>query len=126
MQTRWILTLALALGMAATPALAGHRHRSGCGHAYSRAHGGWVSVNVATPHFGFSFSRAPRYDRYYGDRYYRDRYDDDRYYGSPYGGRYGGYSSWDPYRYDSRYDKHRGYWKGHHGHRHGYRDRHCH
>ena len=47
MQTRWILTLALALGMAATPALAGHRHRSGCGHAYSRAHGGWVTIDDA-------------------------------------------------------------------------------
>ena len=120
MQTKWVLALALTLGMAAAPALAGHRHGGGCGHVYSQARRGWVAVNVATPHFGFSFSRAPRYDRYYdpyGGRYYDGR-------SRGYSGR-GGYGRWDPYRYDSRYDRHRGYWKHHHGHHHGYKSRHC-
>ena len=114
MKTRWAFALLLILGLAALPAMAGHKHRRGCGHVYSRSHGGWIGINVATRNFGFSFQSAPRYDgRYYRDRYYGDRYYD------PYGGR--GY--WDPYRYDRRYDKHRGYWKKHRGHRHGYKDR---
>jgi hypothetical protein len=93
--------------MAAAPAMARHKHRRGCGHVYSSAHRGWISVNVATRGFGFSFSSAPRYGRY----------DDRRY--DPYYGR----GRWDPYRYDSRYDRHRSYWRAHYGHRHGYKDR---
>lgn len=119
-QTRWTLVLVpvLLLGLAAAPAMAGHKHRRGCGHVYSRAHHGWVSVNVATPHFGFSYSRAPRYDPYG----YDDRYQPDRYYDRGYDRGYGD-GRWDPYGYDSRYDDHRGYWRDHHGHRHGYQGR---
>ncbi|MCB1022683.1 MAG: hypothetical protein KDC27_22320 [Acidobacteria bacterium] len=117
MRTRWALAFLMAFALSAMPAMAGHRHGRGCGHMYSRAHNGWVSVNVATPYFGFSYSRAPRYDRY-DDRHY-GRYSDP--YGGP--GYGGGYGYWDPYRYDSRYDRHRGYWKHHNGHRHGYKDR---
>ena len=114
MRTKWVLAFVLIFGLSALPAVAGHRHGRGCGHAYSRAHHGWVAVNVATRSFGFSYRSAPSYDRYYGDRYYGNRY-----YGDPYGGGY-----WNPYRYDSRYDKHHGYWKKHHGHHHGYHG-HC-
>jgi hypothetical protein len=102
--------------MAAMPAMADHRHGRGCGHVYSQARHGWVSVNVGTRNFGFSYQSAPRYDRYY-DPYYDGRYD--RGYSRGYGRGYG----WDPDRYDSRYSKHRGYWKHHHGHHHGYKDR---
>ena len=115
MTTRLALALGLILGIAALPATAGHRHRRGCGHVYSRAHHGWVSVNVATRGFGFSFQSS----RPYRDRYYRDPYYDP-YYGRGYGGGY-----WDPYHYDSRFDRHRGYWKKHRGHRHRYKARCC-
>jgi hypothetical protein len=111
MRTKWVLAFALVFGLSAMPAMAGHRHGRGCGHVYSRAHHGWIAVNVVTRNFGFSYQSAPRYDPSGGDRYYGKGY---RSYG-------GGY--WDPYRYDSRYDRHRGYWKKHHGHRHNYHDR---
>jgi hypothetical protein len=121
MRTKWVLAFALVFGLSAMPAMAGHRHGRGCGHVYSRARHGWIAVDVASRNFGFSYRSAPRYDAYGGGRYYGDRYYGDRYYGDPYGGYGGGY--WDPYRYDSRYDKHRGYWKKHWGHRHNYHDR---
>ncbi len=123
MKTSWALSLALVLGLTALPALAGHKHRRGCGHVYSRGHGGWISINVATRNFGFSYSRAPRYSRYDRDRYYGDPYGGGYYGGDPYGGGYYGRGSWDPYYYDRSYDRHRGYWKKHRGHRHGYKAR---
>lgn len=101
MRTKWVFVIALMLGLAAMPAMARHRHHRGCGHVYSRARHGWVSINVATRNFGFSYTHAPRS---------RGRYS-------------GPYGYWDPYRYDSRYDRRRGYWKKHRGHRHGYKDR---
>jgi hypothetical protein len=119
MRTRWALTLLLALGIGAIPAMAGHKHRHGCGHFYSPARRGWVAIGVGSGNFGFSYSSAPRYHGY-GDRYYGDPYYDGRNRGWS---RYGGGGFWDPYRYDRHYDKHRGYWRGHRGHRHGYKDR---
>jgi hypothetical protein len=95
--------------------MAGHKHRHGCGHVYSQARRGWVSVGVGSGGFGFSYRSGPSY--YYG---HPGRYYDGRHHG--YSSRWGG-GFWDPYRYDSRYDKHRGYWRDHHGHRHGYKDR---
>ena len=120
MKTKWALAIALILGMAAMPALAKHKHRRGCGHVYSRPHHGWVSVNVATRGFGFSFQSSRRGDHYrdrYSDRYYREPYHDP-YYGRSYRG-----DRWDPYYYDRSYDRHKGYWKKHRGHRHGYQSR---
>ena len=102
MHIKWALALGLTLGLAATPALAGHKHRRGCGHVYSRPHNGWVSINVATRGFGFAFQSSRRYDPY-GDRYYREPYYDP-YYGRGYDRGY----RWDPYYYDRSYDRPQG------------------
>lgn len=68
----WIAVTALAF-LTALPLAAGHRHGRDCGHRYSRAARGWISIGVHTPYGGGYFSRAPSRGYYSRDPYYDDR-----------------------------------------------------
>ena len=63
--------LLLAGLLLATPLMADHRHRRGCGHHFE-PNRGWISVEAYGPRGGFAFHRAP------GVAYYRDGYYDGR------------------------------------------------
>lgn len=61
----------LAAFLLATPLMARHKHRRGCGHYYE-PNRGWLSIEVHGRRGGFSYRQAPR-NNYYRDGYYDGR-----------------------------------------------------
>lgn len=99
--------LALLALAVTVPADAGHRHRNGCGHVYSRPHRGWVSIDVSSRYGGFSYRsrRSPNGYGRYGDRY-----------GDPYYDLYRRGYSWKDFKRREKYYKKRYRKRRHHGH----------